>query len=412
MMVLMVSVTSRTHAQGGGGPPSELTIAELRQALQFFQSLNRSRAMFGLESLGAEAALTLQLLEAEFDENVLPGLLFAEQDCFFAEVPLLKALSWLRNVQLLGLDKDWGPLWEEAAVVQDSMYKIVRNCHTRLYEKCVLDDSDPDAALLPSVTRSMMLIDGDPVYEEKSRRCSIGWTGYLTVKESLQGNMTLTQAAGPTSATTRAVANGTRDVKIDLLNKSEGSVGTADGRVDENMTTVASVARCTSTSEQVTLIQSRGSGDALLTKHSSPTGELTLAFAGPTEDASISQSVTMAFNDPQCGGNASLPAARQPLPGSPWPGLLNDRLNDPLTEMISGSRTLLWVINAAGVPTPAREGESGEASRIPAIPGLPAGTSAYPLYPWVGLSQPMPDAGGERPTIRMEIKWELVFGGG
>ena len=106
----------------------------------------------------------------------------------------------------------------------------------------------------------------------------------------------------------------------------------------------------------------------------------------------------------------------------PWPGTIADTLGDPLTEVIKGSKSLTFAVNAAGVPTAAQDNASGGVSRIPAIPGAPrpgAGSgidAALPtqssLLPWLGGAQLDPDLDGEPPVVRMQIDWELVFGGG
>jgi hypothetical protein len=155
----------------------------------------------------------------------------------------------------------------------------------------------------------------------------------------------------------------------------------------------------------------------MLRKLVSQAGGLLISFSGPVETDINKTSGTLRYNDAKCGVNGSLPNATQNFPPHPWPGQISETLGDPYTKVISGSRTMLWVINDAGAPVPARESSDGGASRIPAIPGLPAnaglpdGTSASPLFPWLSMSKPFPDAVGERPIIRMEISWNLVFGG-
>ena len=37
---------------------------------------------------------------------------------------------------------------------------------------------------------------------------------------------------------------------------------------------------------------------------------------------------------------------------------------------------------------------------------------AAPLRPWLSMIQPQPDLEGDSPTIKMDINWNLVFGGG
>jgi len=72
--------------------------------------------------------------------------------------------------------------------------------------------------------------------------------------------------------------------------------------------------------------------------------------------------------------------------------MVTDTLSDPFTEVGSGSRTLLWVLNDAGMPTPAND-------------------SASQLLPWLAKTQAQPGLDGEQPTIRMEVTWNFAFGG-
>jgi hypothetical protein len=417
-LVALLSGAQQARAQEGG-VPQERTIAELRQDLAVFQAFGRQLAMFGLPPLGGEEVLKMELLKAEFDENVMPGLRFAEQDCFMAEVPVANALSWARQVQLLGFVEDYGPLWEEADVIQESVGRILVNCHKQLYERCVMDDGDPNVIYLPGITRELSLFGFEGDYEQKTRRCEIGWLGKVTITESLQGSLSKTDSMGGTSVSTSVVFSGSRNFKVEMITKGNAT-GTADGRSQETTTTVARAGQCTTTMDQTGLRTTGGDGEAFLRKVSTETGKLLISFSGPRETGRSSTTGSIRFSDSKCGQNGNLPDAGAPTPPHPWPGQIADTLGDPFSEVITGSKSLTFVGNAAGALVPAQDNASGGVSRIPAIPGMPrpgAGLDAAlpsesQLLPWLEMITPRPDLDGEPPVVRMQVEWELVFGGG
>ncbi len=411
MLLAVVPATQSVHAQEGG-VPQEMTVSELREALGWFMAIDRSRAMLGLPDLEGTRVLQVQLLQADFDENVLPGLEFAEQDCFFAEQPVRKATDWARQVQLLGYDVDFGPLWEEADVVQESLVKILHNCHKQLYQRCLLDQDDPNVDALPGVTRQLGYYDDDPIYPQRSKRCEIGWNGTLTLSESMQGSQSKTQSMAGSSVTTKLVVSGNRDLRIETLGRGQPTTGTVEGRNSQTTTTIATAGKCTFTSDLSLLKVGSGSGEATLFKHSNVDGELILSFTSPLEQGRQTTTGRSTVNDTNCGSNASIPDQSTPLPSPRWPGQIREQLGDPYTEVVEGSKTIYWVVNAAGLPTPARGSDGGGVSRVPAVPGAPPLGLANQLLPWLQVLQTAPDLDGEPPTIKMDIHWSLVFGGG
>ena len=134
-----------------------------------------------------------------------------------------------------------------------------------------------------------------------------------------------------------------------------------------------------------------GSGEAFLRKHSTETGKLVISFTGPRETGRSTTTGRSTWSDTKCGPNSNLPDTGVPSPPMGWPGLIADTLGDPFTEVIKGSRSLTFVVNASGAPVPAQGNASGGVSRIPALPGAPrpgAGIdSALPsessLHPWL-----------------------------
>jgi len=420
-LIALLPAAGQARAQESGAPQEE-TVADLRQTLEILLAWDRQRAMFGLPPAGGVEHATIALLQAQFDEDILPGLMFAEQDCFFAEVPLGKAVAWARDVQLQGLGDEFGPLWEEAEVVQESLGKVLVNCHKQIYERCVLDDGDPNVESLPGITRQLGLMGFEGDYEAKTQRCQIGWNGKVTIRETLSGRLSKTEAMAGTSVSTNVVFSGDRTFRVELISRGVAT-GEAEGRSEKTENVVARAGQCTTTMDQTGLRTGSGSGEASLRKISTQTGKLVISFTGPTETGRSSTSGRMTFSDAKCGTNSNLPDAGAPTPPHPWPGQIADTLNDPLTEVITGSKSLTFSHNSLGVPVPARDTPTGPA-RIPAIPGMPrpggvpgggldaALPSESALLPWLELVQPDPNLEGEPPVVHMQIDWELVFGGG
>jgi hypothetical protein len=420
-LVALQPAARQAHAQEGGVPQEE-TVADLRDTLEILLAWDRQRAMFGLPPAGGVEHATIALLKAEFDEDIMPGLMFAEQDCFFAEVPLGKAVNWARAVQLQGLGDEFGPLWEEAAVVQESLGKVLVNCHKQIYERCVMDDGDPNVEALPGITRQLGLMGFEGDYEAKTQRCETGWNGKVTIRETLNGRLSKTDSMAGASVSTNVVFSGERSFKVELISRGF-AIGEANGRSEKTENVVARSDKCTTTMDQTGLRTASGSGDAFLRKISTESGKLVISFSGPAETGRSSVGGRMTFSDSKCGQNGNLPEAGAPLPPMPWPGQISETLDDPLTEVITGSKSLTFSHNSLGVPVPAQDTPTGVA-RIPAIPGMPrpgavpgggldaALPSQSALLPWLELVQPDPTLEGEPPVVHMQIDWELIFGGG
>ncbi len=86
----------------------------------------------------------------------------------------------------------------------------------------------------------------------------------------------------------------------------------------------------------------------------------------------------------------------------------DDKLGDPLAERVSGSGTLLFIINAAGVPTPAQQGAAGTPIRTPAAPGAPAPDPH--ILPWLTTSPDSSVDPSNYPTVHVNIMWNMTFG--
>lgn len=77
-----------------------------------------------------------EFLREGYDRFIAPQLPIALQDCEAAGPILSKALSWLRQVQLLGYD---GQFQAESAKIMETMSQAIVNCYNKEYDKCVID---------------------------------------------------------------------------------------------------------------------------------------------------------------------------------------------------------------------------------------------------------------------------------
>src|SRR4029079_17825837 len=126
------------------------------------------------------------------------------------------------------LGDEFGPLWEEAEVVQESLGKVLVNCHKQIYERCVMDDGDPNVESLPGITRQLGLMGFEGDYEAKTQRCQIGWNGKVTIREKLSGRLSKTEAMAGTSVSTNVVFSGDRTFRVELISRGLAT-GEAEG---------------------------------------------------------------------------------------------------------------------------------------------------------------------------------------
>jgi len=77
-------------------------------------------------------------LRGAYDGCIGPQLPTALEDCDAAPAILSKALGWLRQVQLLGYEKDFQP---ESALITETMEQALENCYNKEYDQCVIDNN-------------------------------------------------------------------------------------------------------------------------------------------------------------------------------------------------------------------------------------------------------------------------------
>jgi hypothetical protein len=290
------------------------------------------------------------------------------------------------------------------------LVKIVQNCHNEIYQRCVLDDGDPNVDALPILTRQLSLLDDDPTYQQHWFNCEYGWHGTLTVHETL--NAPSQRARNSSNGGTLTITqdtSGNRDFMVELANKKEQATGHAEGKVLETTRSVTSVPNCTLTTVAESAKATTGTGISSLRKVTSDKGNLVITFSGPPENTTQGQT---GKTDSSCGaGGGTMPAMEMPLPSAPWRGTVTSMLSDPFAESISGSKTLVYVVNAAGVPVTGRIGEAGGAIRVPAIPGAGAVAAVVgeQIIPWLS-TMPTGAGEGDQPSSTFELTWELLFG--
>jgi len=425
------------QAQQNGQVPSantalvdEPTIAQLRDALERALAIERQRELLGDSTLGdgpdpQVTALQMDILTREYNEDVLPVLQNATQDCLIAELGFTNATSWSRDVQNLGLAGSpedtqdvgaapqdtapgtYGPLYGALTNVQALVVQILQNCDRVIYEQCVRDDRDPEGELLGALMRQLAYLDADPVYQQRYFNCQYGWHGTLTIHEEMAGSSRTQQSSSNgTSVLTTWETSGTRDFSVELANKKDGATGTAKGHSLTTQKTTTRDSRCTTTQTMTTEVSGSGSGDASMRKVSQPDGTLALSFIGPGEPGGKQHSGTSTQSN--CGTNP--PSGTDALiSDAPYSGDVFDKLSNSLAESLSGTRTMQFIINAGGSPTLAQETSGGALIRVPADPGA-APLPGDNIHPWLFTTPPPGVDPSNYPTLRLRLSWNLTFG--
>jgi hypothetical protein len=260
-------------------------------------------------------------------------------------------------------------------------------------------------------TRQLALLDAtNSSYEQHWFDCEYGWHGTITVKERMEGSSSQRSSQGGADLVYSARTDGNRTLTIELPNKKEQAKGNADGKANGVMRNETTAGGCTLSIENGSNTVSSGAGQAALRKVSTAQGALSITFSGPQETGSVTASTSTRVSGANCSASPpAVPPIDRPLSGEAWRGDIGDTLADPYAVSISGSRTLTFQVNAAGVPVPARVGTQGDTVRIPAIPGLARAVQAQAVLPWLALSPPSADQ-RDGPTITMTITWNLQFG--
>ncbi len=104
-----------------------------------------------------------------YDRFIAPQLPIALQDCEAAPEILSKALSWLRQVTLLGIDKEFQ---SENALIWETMYQAIVNCYNKEYDQCLIDnDIKHRSAMLGHLRQAALLGIEDRLDQSKVYKC-------------------------------------------------------------------------------------------------------------------------------------------------------------------------------------------------------------------------------------------------
>ena len=411
------------HAQVDAGLPREATITELRAALDHAGLVERQDELMGncpgdVPCNPDIAKTQLELLKKDLEENVFPGLSDVLDDCFFAELPLERAAAWARQVDLSGFSEKDQPLEKQSQQVRDMMVAILENCSKQIYHACIADDKDPNTDELVMLARQLTYLTENPIHEQRYKNCRAGWHGTLTIKETLSGTASEQLGLGDATARNKVEYSGDRDFKIDRANKTEDPQGTAKARIVEKSTMTTKAVGCTVDQTSEITRSSSGSGEASFGRIGLPQrpvlkpadvqpGVVQLIVRGPNESQSMR---TGGRAQMDCrGGFVDSPPFDQPsLLGPGYAIIIAEQVPDIYSESYVGSKTLIFLVNAAGELTAGTRGQDGPI-RVPAKPGAPAPSMEIPpIEPWIHplTPPPQPDA----VSVQMEISWKLVFG--
>ena len=123
-----------------------------------------------------------EFLRGAYNSCIGPQLPTALVDCDAAPAILSKALGWLRQVQLLGYEKDFQP---ESALITKTMEQAIVNCYDKEYDQCVIDNDIKHRTTMLGFLRQAALlgIDGrlDQSKIEKCPRMSYQASGQFGV---------------------------------------------------------------------------------------------------------------------------------------------------------------------------------------------------------------------------------------
>jgi hypothetical protein len=367
----------------------EPTIDELVFVIQFLRGVERTRELLGIQDPGRTAELNAiehELRARAFWDVVFPELVQAEGDCSFGEAALIDAVNWARQVQIAE-PEGWE---EEIDVVNESMLKIVRNCHDEVYRRCVLEDRPPWPDVLASLNRDLEKLGSEEqVYKDRREKCFFGWGGTLTATEKLDApRHAWDNSSGGEERS--AYWSGSGSFEMHLERHSHQSTGDATG-----MRTVVSggsitTGGCRLDTEGETIHAGTGAGQALLQPSGSPTGEFRITFQGPQE--ARTERAVQTRGQTTCGAATTRQPQQRTLPDAKRAGEIVIQKDDLYDERLNGEVIDIFRYDQRG-GFAALFKDSG-----PPWLGTVAGLGVPPQVP-----QP--------PTITVTIRYDLTFGG-
>jgi len=373
------------------------SIPELVEVVQILRGFERARELLGVqdpERTAGLASLEHELRARVFWDQVFPQLLQAEGDCAFGEAALLDALTWARQVEIAE-PEGWE---EEVDVINESMRKIVLNCHDQIYKLCVLEDRELWAQALEQLNRNLELLGyKEQMHEDRRYKCFLGWGGTMTVVETLDApQQTWPEQFADGQGTSWFSASGSYELRIERrLHQSTGDAKGTQRQVNGGSQPARRLEElgrppCLFTSESERVDTGSGGGAARLSLITSESGETRIPFAGPPESRAEDDRSTRA--ESSCGAARGADPRHRDLPNGNRSGELVVQKDDPYAERLNGEVIDVFRQDQRGVFT-ALFKDSGA--------------------PWLGAVQAVqtPASYSGARTITVTIRYDLTFGG-
>jgi hypothetical protein len=139
------------------------------QRMQEYLGRERKRQLEGLDPVPEFEQKMGEFLREAYDSIIAPQLPIALRDCEAARPILSKALGWLRQVQLLGLDSKFQ---SESGRIMETMNQAIVNCYNKEYDQCVIDNKiEHKRAMIGFLRQALLLGIEDRIDQSKVEKC-------------------------------------------------------------------------------------------------------------------------------------------------------------------------------------------------------------------------------------------------
>jgi hypothetical protein len=162
----------------------------IESELQQLYQEERRHALLGEEGDPELGTKTEGLFREYYTEVVQPTFSRMQTDCSYARTATLRAMGWVRQVQLVSMGEVFAA---ETEAVTEAVINALRNCFDQGKKDCI-DTSDPVLMNeLVGITRQLELLGGlDDAHNalNPDLQCSKGWAGTTSRTLKLGGSVT------------------------------------------------------------------------------------------------------------------------------------------------------------------------------------------------------------------------------
>lgn len=125
------------------------------QRMQEYLGRERQAQLLGKDPDPAFEKMMGDFLHEAYTSFIAPQLSTALNNCDAAPAILSRALGWLRQVQLLGFDKEFQP---ESTKITKTMEQALVNCYNKEYDQCVIDNEIRHRVKMLGILRQASLL--------------------------------------------------------------------------------------------------------------------------------------------------------------------------------------------------------------------------------------------------------------